>query len=144
MTTSHLRALYGEVLRTEAQTPVGRGQPDGLPQGTAISPTCGDTITVGLITDATSKTLTVVWDGEGCSVSLASASILSRVVAEDGPESARLRVERMQTLISGGSLTPENPYEEALAAVSRFPTRRRCASLAWEAFSTALDQHQGR
>lgn len=142
MTAGHLQTLYSEVLRTEAKIRYGRGHLEGaLLQGTAMTPTCGDTITIGLLVQPISNTLNTVWDGEGCSVSLASASILSRAVSDQSIDSARRRVEQMRTLISGGS-TPENPYEEALAAVSRFPTRQRCALLAWEAFSIALDQYQ--
>ena len=83
MTAGHLQTLYSEVLRTEAKIPYGRGHLEGaLLQGTAMTPTCGDTITIGLLVQPISNTLNTVWDGEGCSVSLASASILSRAVSD--------------------------------------------------------------
>ena len=108
-----------------------------------INPSCGDEITLSLKVDG-DKVSNVTWDGVGCSISQASVSIMSdlligKKIIEAGSILDSF-VEMMQS--KGQSEGDEEVLEDgvALAGVSKYPARIKCALLGWMAYKDAVTQ----
>ena len=105
-----------------------------------VNPNCGDEITLSLAIKE-GKIVDLVWDGVGCSISQASASIMSDLISGKSVEQARNVVAQFTELMhSKGALTGDEEVLEdaiALAGVSKFPARVKCALLSWMAFKDA-------
>ena len=108
-----------------------------------INPSCGDEITLN-VTLSGQTVADVSWDGVGCSISQASVSILSDLVLGKTLEQAQEISDSFMTLMqSKGTQTgDENLLEDAvaLAGVSQYPARIKCALLGWMAFKDASVQ----
>ena len=107
------------------------------------NPSCGDEVTLNLsMKDGVVTNLT--WDGVGCSISMASSSVMSDLlVGKDYKDAMNILdkfVELMQS--KGQSAGDENVLEDAVAfaGVSKFPARIKCALLGWMAFKDASSQ----
>ncbi len=135
------RDLRGEAIRDHFRRPRNRGRLDGATVvGTADNPFCGDTVRIwirvvdGVIGD-------VSFDGRGCAISQASASMLT-VVAKGRPTSGVEALRRLFVagLRSGDPVLPKRlgPLR-ALAGIGRFPGRIRCAVLPFDALRQAVD-----
>jgi nitrogen fixation protein NifU and related proteins len=106
------------------------------------NPLCGDHLTVMLriegdvIQDA-------AFQGSGCAISRASASLMTAAVKNKNQNQARELFERFHRLVTG-SAQPSDVAElgklAAFAGVSQYPIRVKCASLGWHAMKAALDQ----
>ena len=111
-----------------------------------MNPSCGDEITLS-ITVVDGKVTDLVWDGVGCSISQASSSIMSDLVIGKSTEEAFVVMEHFTTLMqSKGTLSGDEEVLEdaiALAGVSKFPARVKCALLGWMAFKDAAIQAGG-
>jgi nitrogen fixation protein NifU and related proteins len=110
---------------------------------------CGDDITLRAhVDDSGEHLLDVTWEGSGCSISQASASMLAALVEEDGGDTglARADVDALiegfrEALRSRGTIPlDEETYADAaaLSGVSKFSARVKCAMLAWVALEDAL------
>ena len=108
-----------------------------------INPSCGDEITLN-VTLSGETVASVSWDGVGCSISQASVSILSDLVLGKTLAQAQEISDSFMTLMqSKGTQTgDENLLEDAvaLAGVSQYPARIKCAILGWMAFKDASVQ----
>jgi nitrogen fixation NifU-like protein len=108
-----------------------------------INPSCGDEITLN-VTLSGQTVADVSWDGVGCSISQASVSILSDLVLGKTLAQAQEISDSFMTLMqSKGTQTgDENLLEDAvaLAGVSQYPARIKCALLGWMAFKDASVQ----
>ena len=112
-----------------------------------LNPSCGDEITLnltlegGLISDLS-------WEGNGCSISMASASVMSGLLTGKAPSEAMHILDSFMELMQskGNSKGDENLLEDAVAfaGVSKYPARIKCALLAWMAFKDASLQIQGK
>lgn len=104
------------------------------------NPTCGDDIEIGV--NFENDTLKqVIFHGRGCSICLASASMMTEVVTGMQVDEAGQLCHDMQAWFSSdeGDVLPEPPASlSALSAVREYPARRRCVLLAWEALNAAL------
>lgn len=133
--------IYRNVLLDHFRHPRNRGELTGanvIHRGN--NPRCGDEIEVGLFQHGETLDL-VKFRGRGCSICIASASIMSEVVTGKKKEEAQLLCEKMQVWFGqGSSLEVKEPLHtlEALSSVRDFPARRRCVLIAWEALSNAL------
>jgi nitrogen fixation NifU-like protein len=110
-----------------------------------VNPSCGDEVTLRVHLDGGSVT-DVSYEGQGCSISQASTSVMSDLVigrpVEDGLE---LHAEFLTLMQSKGTLEPDEERLEdaiAFAGVSKFPARVKCALLGWSAFKDAALQAQ--
>ncbi len=112
---------------------------EGVVCGDAYNPMCGDAIRVWLrIQDG--KIQDAAFDGKGCSISLAAASMTTCVLSgRDASELEELRRIFREALSSGKGIDKELGDLRALAGVSRFPSRVRCALLAFDAAQAAID-----
>ena len=112
-----------------------------------INPSCGDEITLNLSLHG-ERIASISWDGAGCSISQASVSILSDLLAGKSIGEANLIHEAFLTLMqSKGTQKGDDELLEdavALAGVSRYPARIKCALLGWMAFKDAALQAQDK
>jgi nitrogen fixation NifU-like protein len=138
-----LDSLYQEVILDHYKNPHHKGLPTGEIQVHHVNPSCGDEITLslavtnGIITD-------LVWDGVGCSISQASSSIMSDLVLGKSVDAAFSILDEFSALMAskGAMVGNEDVLEDAiaLAGVSKFPARVKCALLGWMAFKDAAIQ----
>ncbi|MGC3021142.1 Fe-S cluster assembly sulfur transfer protein SufU [Brevibacterium sp. FAM 24630] len=110
-----------------------------------VNPTCGDEIEleIELLDDGR---IAVRWSGDGCSISMASASVLSELAA-DASVDQMLQIESAfhELMHSRGTMEADETIlgdAAAFTGVSKFPARIKCALLAWMAFKDALNQAQ--
>jgi len=146
---SRLDALYQELILDHSKHPHGFGlAPDEGATATSHqrNPVCGDEITLRVRVDG-DVIRDVTWEGAGCSISQASASMLAVLVDEAGgmprAEASTLISSFREALRSRG----ETPLDEetfgdaaALSGVSKFTARVKCAMLAWVALEDALER----
>jgi nitrogen fixation NifU-like protein len=136
--------LYQEVILDHYKNPQHKKlSPTYDAQVHHINPSCGDEITLN-VTLSGLTVADVSWDGVGCSISQASVSILSDLVLGKTLAQAQEISDSFMTLMQskGTQSGDENLLEDAvaLAGVSQYPARIKCALLGWMAFKDASAQ----
>ena len=140
---ARLSALYQEVILDHYRRPRNRGTvPE--PTGTASlrNPLCGDEVDVQ-VSVQDGKVTDVKFGGRGCSISQASASMMTELVKGRTPDEVHALGERFAEMIRGNAEAAKDQalgQARALSGVSRFPTRVRCALIAWEAMERAVSR----
>jgi len=135
---SRVDALYREVVLEHYRHPRGR-DPLVAPDASAVvdNPVCGDQVKVE-VSLAGDRIESVSARARGCAIAVASASILTELVPGLGREACEALGDSLARLVEGGLAAPE--LDERLAAFERIaelPSRRRCATLPWEALREA-------
>ncbi|MEV0397061.1 Fe-S cluster assembly sulfur transfer protein SufU [Polymorphospora rubra] len=136
-----LDQLYQEIILDHYKHPHGRGlrEPFGG-EAHHVNPTCGDEVTVRVAVDG-DRLGDISYDGMGCSISQASASVLHELLSGRGADDAFTVHEAFVELLSGrGQVTPDEEVlgdGVAFAGVARYPARVKCALLPWMAFKDA-------
>lgn len=138
---ARLSALYQEVILDHYRRPRNRGT-IAEPTGTASlrNPLCGDEVDVQVALHD-GKVADVKFGGRGCSISQASASMMTELVKGRTPDEVHALGERFAEMIRGDAEAAKDQalgQARALSGVSRFPTRVRCALIAWEAMERAV------
>ena len=139
-----LDSLYQEVILDHYRTPLHKGL--SLEKDIQVhhnNPSCGDEVTLNLtMRDGYVKQIT--WDGVGCSISMASTSVMSDLLSGKQYQQAMKVLEAFVELMQskGQSKGDEELLEDgvAFAGVSKFPARIKCALLGWMAFKDASTQ----
>ncbi len=146
-----LEDLYREIILDHYRTPRNRGELPVPPARHAEghNPLCGDEITVYLdvASGDNGETVTdVKVSGQGCSISQSSASMMSAAVKGKTVPEVRALVKRFKGMMSietddDGVASADVPLGdlEALQGVVKFPVRIKCATLAWNTLTEALD-----
>jgi nitrogen fixation NifU-like protein len=118
-------------------------RPDRLAEG--FNPLCGDKITVYL--DLREQTIdTIAFEGTGCAISLASASMMMEAVQGRPLDEVRALVGKAQAMFGSDADTPvETDIDglDALGGVRAYPSRVKCATLAWKTLEAALSGESG-
>ncbi|HEX3778927.1 MAG TPA: SUF system NifU family Fe-S cluster assembly protein [Pseudonocardiaceae bacterium] len=143
-----LEQMYQEIILDHYKHPHGRGLRDPYEaQVHHVNPTCGDEVTLrvhlkGAGTEA--EVLDVSYDGQGCSISQASTSVLTDLVVGRTVGSAFGILDAFVELMQGrGNVEPDEDVLEdgiAFAGVAKYPARVKCALLGWMAFKDAVAQ----
>ncbi|CAB5055081.1 MAG: SUF system NifU family Fe-S cluster assembly protein [Actinobacteria bacterium] len=133
--------LYQEVILDHYKNPQNKKlNPVFDAQVHHINPSCGDEITLNVTLDG-QTVKSVSWDGVGCSISQASVSILTDLlIGKDLTQAQEIADSFMHLMQSKGTEKgDENLLEDAvaLAGVSQYPARIKCALLGWMAFKDA-------
>ncbi|MEV6811051.1 Fe-S cluster assembly sulfur transfer protein SufU [Micromonospora sp. NPDC051296] len=141
-----LESLYQEIILDHYKHPHGRGLRDAadpadqVGEAHHVNPTCGDEVTIRVATDG-DVLHDVSYDGVGCSISQASASVLHELLVGRGAVAAFEVHEAFVALMSGrGQVTPDEDVlgdGVAFEGVARYPARVKCALLPWMAFKDA-------
>ncbi len=141
-----LRELYQEVILDHGKNPRNYGKPDTAShRADGHNPLCGDRISVYLDVDAAGTVRRAAFDGRGCAISQASASLMTEIV----PGKTLEQVDRLFRNFHGmctsdaeaetdESLADEMDRLRVLSGVRRYPVRVKCATLAWHAMTAAL------
>lgn len=143
---SLLDDLYREIILDHYRSPRNRGD---LPVAATCSaeganPLCGDTVTVEVALEG-GRVADVRFNGSGCSISQASASMMTEHVKGKRIEEAHESVDAFQQMMMTGEPPEEDMGDiEALAGVAKFPVRVKCASLAWKTLEQALLSEEGQ
>jgi len=138
---ARLSALYQEVILDHYRRPRNRGT-IAEPTGTASlrNPLCGDEVDVQVALHD-GKVADVKFGGRGCSISQASASMMTELVKGRTPDEVHALGERFAEMIRGDAEAAKDQalgQDRALSGDSRIPTRVRCALIAWEAMERAV------
>jgi len=135
-----LRDLYQDVILDHYRRPRHRGAlVDANRRAQGFNPLCGDQLTLyvrvkdGVIED-------VSFEGSGCAISLASASLLTESIKGKTEREAEALFDRFRELVTQDDVTPHPGLGklEVLAGVREFPVRVKCATLAWHTLRAAL------
>jgi nitrogen fixation protein NifU and related proteins len=134
-------SLYQEIILDHYKHPVGRGLREPFDaEAHHVNPTCGDEITVR-VRMAGDTVADLSYEGQGCSISQASASVLHELVSGRELTEAVDRHEAFVALLQGrGTVEPDEDLLGdgiAFAGVARYPARVKCALLSWMAFRDA-------
>ncbi|THF83706.1 Fe-S cluster assembly sulfur transfer protein SufU [Cohnella fermenti] len=136
--------LYRRVIMDHYKNPRNRGSlDDGSVTVNLNNPTCGDRISLQLhIEDGVVKN--AKFTGEGCSISMASASMMTDAVKGRTTEEALALADKFSSLMKGEAAEFDE-YEDidALAGVNKFPARIKCATLSWNALRKGVESGQG-
>ncbi|MGH8946581.1 MAG: Fe-S cluster assembly sulfur transfer protein SufU [Acidimicrobiia bacterium] len=145
-----LEDLYREVILDHYRNPRNRGHlenPDAT--GSGVNPLCGDEINIDLALDDGVVTGVAI-DGQGCSISQSSASMMTEAIKGKSIEEIEGLVTKFRQMMSieeGDDLAfdPERPGSvlgdiEALQGVRQYPVRIKCAALSWNVLLEALEE----
>ena len=142
LSTEELRDLYRELILDHARRPRHFGKLDGTTHSAqGINPLCGDKLHMYFRVDASGQITDAQFEGSGCAISVASVSLLTDTVTGMTISEAYAFFEAVTGAVSGRqSTTPSLDIGKlrALEGVREFPSRVKCATLAWHAMNSAL------
>lgn len=142
MSFNNLDQLYRSVIMDHYKNPRNKGSLENDAVTIDMNnPTCGDRIhltlkvTDGVVEDAK-------FDGEGCSISMSSASMMTQIVKGKKIEEALELSEIFSKMMMGEEYSEKYDLEdvEALQGVAKFPARIKCATLAWKAMEKGVKE----
>jgi len=140
---SDLKALYQEVIIDHSKRPHNfRAMPDSNRTAQGYNPLCGDKVTLFVKLDG-DRIADVSFQGSGCAISTASASLLTETVKGKTLAEVEAIFQGFHDLVTGKSATDgKGPALGKLAVfsgVSEFPVRVKCATLVWHTLRSALE-----
>ena len=143
-----LKELYQEIILDHGKNPRNKGKCEGFTNDAkAHNPLCGDKIHIYLKLNNEKKIEDLSFEGEGCAISLASASILTeltkgkdlsftKIISKDF-----LNMIKNKTKITLNSLTEDQLTTiSSLSGVQKFPMRVKCATMAWHTLLSAVEK----
>lgn len=146
MTEAELGGLYQAVIMDHSRQRHGAGLRDGAASAShQVNPTCGDEITLHVHLDSTGGVIeSLSWDGQGCAISQASASMLHDLVADLPLAQLEGRIAAFREMIRSRGTVEGDPDvlgdAVALSGASRYAARVKCAMLGWVALEDAVQQ----
>jgi nitrogen fixation protein NifU and related proteins len=143
-----LKELYQEIILDHAKNPRNKGKCDGYNRDAkAHNPLCGDKVHIFLKLDQDKNIVGLSFEGEGCAISLASASILTDTLRGKDLSFTKkitadfLSMVKNKTKITLNSLTEDQVTTiTSLSGVQEFPMRIKCATMAWHALLSAIEK----
>jgi nitrogen fixation NifU-like protein len=143
MMDDSLRELYQDVILDHSKHPRHFGPlPEATNTAEGYNPLCGDRVKVNLIVDAKGRIADIKFEGKGCAISQASASMMTDMVVGRTLAEAETLMGGFLHLVKGEDteLTGEDRERlDVMAGVSAFPMRVKCATLAWHTMKSALE-----
>ncbi|MFO0584273.1 MAG: SUF system NifU family Fe-S cluster assembly protein [Anaeromyxobacter sp.] len=144
---SELTDLYQEVILEHGKRPRNFGPLEGATHhAEGLNPLCGDHLTVHAKVGPDGKVAEIKFEGSGCAISKASASVMTGAVKGLGPAEVDALFERFHKLVTEGDPGADADSLGKLAVfggVHEFPTRVKCASLAWHTLRQAIHGLEG-
>lgn len=134
--------LFSEIINDHLQRPFHKGLVNDENYHTVklFNQSCGDSLVLQLKTKQ-GKIEDVRYDGEGCAICCASASMMCKLCNGKEITSAKKIQTAFQTMLTEKKITDENILQEAIVFknVGKIPIRIKCANLAWEALAKAIN-----
>nr|WP_042196881.1 SUF system NifU family Fe-S cluster assembly protein [Kibdelosporangium sp. MJ126-NF4]CEL22607.1 Putative iron-sulfur cluster assembly scaffold protein for SUF system, SufE2 [Kibdelosporangium sp. MJ126-NF4]CTQ89749.1 Putative iron-sulfur cluster assembly scaffold protein for SUF system, SufE2 [Kibdelosporangium sp. MJ126-NF4] len=139
-----MEQLYQEIILDHYKNPHGRGLRDPFDaESFQVNPTCGDEVTLRVKLDGETVE-DVSYEGQGCSISQASTSVMTDLVVGRSVGEAFKALDAFTELMQGrGKIEPNEDVLEdgvAFAGVAKYPARVKCALLGWMAFKDAVSR----
>ena len=143
-----LKELYQEIILDHGKNPRNKGKCSGYSHNAqAHNPLCGDKVHVYLKLDSQKKVMDISFEGDGCAISLASASILTETLkGKDLPFTKKVTEDFLNMVKNKKKITLNSLTEDqittitSLSGVQQFPMRVKCATMVWHTFLSALDK----
>jgi len=139
---SDLRDLYQEVIFDHNRNPRNFGRLDEANrQAEGFNPLCGDELCLYMVVDGDGVITDITFEGRGCAISKASASIMTETLKGKSEDEAQAYFKSFHAMATGeGELAalPDAEKLEVLGGVREYPTRVKCATLAWHTAHAAL------
>jgi len=141
-----LKQLYQDIILEHGKSPRNLGKCEGYShEAKGYNPLCGDKVHVYLKLDSEKKVESLTFEGEGCAISLASASIMTELVKGKSFEEAKEIMNAFINMIKNTSKIQSNHLDEdqktklmSLSGVKQFPMRVKCATLSWHTLNSAI------
>ncbi len=143
-----LKQLYQDIILEHGKSPRNLGKCEGYShEAKGYNPLCGDKVHVYLKLDSGKKVEGLTFEGDGCAISLASASIMTELVKGKSFEEAKEIINAFLDMIKNTSELQSNHLDEeqkikvmSLSGVKQFPMRVKCATLAWHTLVSAMKE----
>jgi len=143
-----LKQLYQDIILEHGKSPRNLGKCEGYNhEAKGYNPLCGDKVHVYLRLDNEKKVKSLTFEGEGCAISLASASIMTELVKGRTFDEAKDIMKNFLDMIKNNSEIKSiylNDDEKtklmSLSGVKKFPMRVKCATLSWHTLVSALEK----
>ena len=141
-----LKQLYQDIILEHGKSPRNLGKCEGYShEAKGYNPLCGDKVHVYLKLDKGKKVEGLTFEGDGCAISLASASIMTELVKGKSFEEAKEIMDAFLNMIKDTSEIQSNHLDEdqktklmSLSGVKQFPMRVKCATLSWDTLVSAM------
>ncbi len=141
-----LKQLYQDIILEHGKSPRNLGKCKGYShEAKGYNPLCGDKVHVYLKLDNEKKVEGLTFEGEGCAISLASASIMTELVKGKSFEEAKEIMDAFLNMIKNTSSIQSDHLDEdqktklmSLSGVKQFPMRVKCATLSWHTLNSAI------
>ena len=141
-----LKQLYQDIILEHGKSPRNLGKCEGYShEAKGYNPLCGDKVHVYLKLDNRKKVDSLTFEGDGCAISLASASIMTELVKGKSFEEAKEIMNAFLNMIKNTSEIQSNHLDEdqktklmSLSGVKQFPMRVKCATLSWHTLVSAM------
>ena len=142
-----LKQLYQDIILEHGKSPRNLGQCEGYNyDAKGYNPLCGDKVHVYLKLDSEKKVESLTFEGEGCAISMASASIMTELVKGKSFNETKDIMTAFLNMIKNTSEIQSNHLDEdqkiklmSLSGVKQFPMRVKCATLSWHTLVSAME-----
>ena len=142
-----LKQLYQDIILEHGKSPRNLGKCEGYShEAKGYNPLCGDKVHVYLKSDNEKKVESLTFEGEGCAISLASASIMTELIKGKSFEETKEIMKAFLNMIKNTSEIQSNHLDEdqktklmSLSGVKQFPMRVKCATLSWHTLVSAIE-----
>ena len=142
-----LKELYQNIILEHGKSPRNLGKCEGYNHDAkGYNPLCGDKVHVYLKLDNKKKVESLTFEGEGCAISLASASIMTELVNGKSFDETKDIMSAFLNMIKNTSEIKSNHLDDdqkiklmSLSGVKQFPMRVKCATLSWHTLDSALE-----
>ena len=142
----NLKELYQEIILEHGKNPRNLRKSENFnKEAKGYNPLCGDKVHVYLKLDNGKKVEGLTFEGDGCAISLASASIMTELVKGKSFEEAKEIMDAFLNMIKNTSEIQSNHLDEdektklmSLSGVKQFPMRVKCATLSWHTLNSAI------
>jgi len=140
-----LQDLYRELILDHARSPRHFGKlASATHEAEGINPLCGDKLKVYFVVDNEGRIADARFEGSGCAISVASASLLTETVIGLSTDEAMSRFSGVVDALTGTTQVDASKLGKlaALLGVREFPSRVKCATLSWHALNAAINKKQ--
>jgi nitrogen fixation NifU-like protein len=141
-----LENLYKQIVMDHYKNPRNRGkiEKDGVVSLPYKNPTCGDVMVLYMELDENQTIKDIKFEGEGCSISMASCSMMTQLVKGKTVDEAKSLIGQFSDMIKTGNIADEEELGDALAlsGVHKLRARHNCSLLGWNSLDKAIKQKE--
>ena len=143
----NLKQLYQDIILEHGKSPRNLGKCEGYShEAKGYNPLCGDKVHIYLKSDNKKKVERLTFEGDGCAISLASASIMTELIKGKSFDETKGIMKAFLNMIKNTSEIRSNHLDEdqktklmSLSGVKQFPMRVKCATLSWHTLVSAME-----